>query len=116
MGLKVIWVIALSLLLSANVSRADVQLPALVGSGMVLQRDAKIQIWGWADPREEVRIDFQGQYVRVRADRNGRWSTSLGPYPAGGPYDMTVAGKNRLTLKDILIGDVWLASGQSNME
>ncbi|MEY3136442.1 MAG: hypothetical protein RL580_174 [Pseudomonadota bacterium] len=116
MGLKVLWVIALSLLLSVNVSRADVQLPALVGSGMVLQRDAKIQIWGWADPREEVRIEFQGQYVRVRADRNGRWSTSLGPYPAGGPYDMTVAGKNRLTLKDILIGDVWLASGQSNME
>jgi sialate O-acetylesterase len=110
-----LWLITVSLL-AANASRAEVQLPALVGSGMVLQRDAKIRIWGWADPREEVRIDFQGKHVKVSADQTGRWSTSLGPYPAGGPYDMTVAGRNSLTLQDILVGDVWLASGQSNME
>ena len=112
---KLLWLITVSLL-AANASRAEVQLPALVGSGMVLQRDAKIRIWGWADPREEVRIDFQGKHVKVSADQTGRWSTSLGPYPAGGPYEMTVAGRNSLTLQDILIGDVWLASGQSNME
>ncbi len=112
---KTLWIIAVSLL-GANAAWADVRLPELVGSGMVLQRDAKIQIWGWADPREEVRIDFQGKHIKVRADRKGRWSTSLGPYPAGGPHHMTVAGKNKLELQDILIGDVWLASGQSNME
>jgi len=83
---------------------------------MVLQRDAKIAIWGWADAGESVRIDFRGKRVTVRADQNGRWSASLGPFPAGGPYDMLVAGKNRLELHDILLGDVWLASGQSNME
>lgn len=66
-------------LLAANLARADVHLPALVGSGMVLQRDAKIRIWGWADPGEEVRIAFQGEHFKVRADQQGRWSTSLGP-------------------------------------
>lgn len=113
--LKTHWIIAVCLS-GADACRADVQLPALVGSGMVLQRDANIPIWGWADPGEEVRIAFQGGHFKVRADQQGRWSTSLGPYPAGGPYDMTVAGRNTLTLHDILIGDVWLASGQSNME
>jgi len=112
---KALWIIAVSLL-GADVAWSDVRLPDLVGSGMVLQRDAKIAIWGWADPREEVRIDFLGTHVKVRADQAGRWSTSLGPYPAGGPHSMTVTGKNTLTLQDILIGDVWLASGQSNME
>lgn len=113
--LKALWLIVL-VLLGAAAASADVQLPALVGSGMVLQRDAEIRIWGWADPREEVRIDFLGKQTRAKADQTGRWSVSMGPFPAGGPHTMTVAGKNTLTLEDILIGDVWLASGQSNME
>jgi sialate O-acetylesterase len=83
---------------------------------MVLQRDARITVWGSADPGEQVRIEFRGETATAQADRQGRWSGSLGPFPAGGPYEMVVAGRNRLTLHDILLGDVWLASGQSNME
>jgi sialate O-acetylesterase len=96
--------------------RADIKLPRLVGDHMVLQRDSKIAIWGWASPAESVRIDFHGKRATTRADQNGRWVTSLGPFPAGGPYDVVVAGKNRMVLHDVLLGDVWLASGQSNME
>src|SRR5690242_1636363 len=109
------WIASTGILLT-SLAWADVRLPRLVGDHMVLQRDAKIAIWGWADAGESVRIDFRGKRVTVRADQNGRWSASLGPFLAGGPYDMLVAGKNRLELHDILLGDVWLASGQSNME
>ena len=63
-----------------------------------------------------MRIDFQGGKVQTAADRHGRWSVSLGPYAAGGPYELTITGKNVIMLRDVLIGEVWLASGQSNME
>jgi sialate O-acetylesterase len=108
-------IVILGLRLVVSTAWADVRLPALVGNCMVLQRDAKIRLWGWADPGETIRIDFQSETNRARADREGKWSASVGPYVAGGPYDMVVAGKNVLVLHDILIGDVWLASGQSNM-
>src|SRR2546427_8357758 len=108
-------IVILGLRLVVSTAWADVRLPALVGNCMVLQRDAKIRLWGWADPGETIRIDFQSETIRARSDREGKWSASIGPYVAGGPYDMVVAGKNVLVLHDILIGDVWLASGQSNM-
>lgn len=95
---------------------ADVRVPRLVDDHMVLQRDSRVVLWGWADPGEKVQIAFHGRIVTTRTDRNGRWTTSLGPFAAGGPYDMVVAGKNRLVLHDVLLGDVWVASGQSNME
>jgi sialate O-acetylesterase len=95
---------------------AAVRLPAIIGDGMVLQRDSKISIWGLADPGEQVAIAFLGKSFKTKADGAGRWSVSLGPYPAGGPYEMAIVGKNSVRLKDILMGDVWLASGQSNME
>jgi sialate O-acetylesterase len=95
---------------------AEVRLPAVIGDEMVLQRDSRIRVWGWADPGEAVAIAFQGDSVKTKADRSGHWSASLGPYPAGGPYEMSIVGKNSLRLRDILVGDVWLASGQSNME
>ncbi|MEP7247673.1 MAG: sialate O-acetylesterase [Gammaproteobacteria bacterium] len=99
-----------------SVAAAEVRLPALISSGMVVQRDAPITLWGWADAGERIRITFRDEERSVRADRSGRWLVRLGPRPAGGPYEMTIAGANRVTLNDILIGDVWLASGQSNME
>jgi sialate O-acetylesterase len=99
-----------------NLAQADVRLPKLVGDGMVLQRDARVVLWGWANPSERVKIAFNGVRVSTTANSRGGWSTTIGPFPAGGPYDMTVKGKNSLELHDILIGDVWLASGQSNME
>ena len=97
-------------------SWADVRLPGLVGDHMVLQRDAKLTVWGWAAPGEKIRIQVLSQHITTRADREGQWSASMGPFTAGGPYDMTVSGKNTVVLHDVLVGDVWLASGQSNME
>lgn len=99
-----------------GVASADIRLPRLVSSGMVLQREAAVGIWGWADPGESVRVGFQGKKFQVKADSTGRWSISMGPYSAGGPYEMEITGKNSISLHDILVGDVWLASGQSNME
>lgn len=112
---KAFWV-AVTAIVTASAAQADVRLPSLVGSGMVLQRDAKIALWGQSDPGERIRIKFRDKVTTFASNRDGRWSISLGPYPAGGPYEMTIQGKNTLVLHDVFIGDVWLASGQSNME
>ncbi|WP_407402878.1 sialate O-acetylesterase [Chryseobacterium sp.] len=92
---------------------AKIKLPALVSDGMVLQRDQKIKIWGKADSKERVFVQFQNKKYHTIADINGNWQILLPSHKAGGPYTMTI---NEITLKDILVGDVWLASGQSNME
>lgn len=83
---------------------------------MVLQRDSPLKIWGWADPGEHVQIDFIEKSYRIQADENGDWLLELNPLPHGGPYQMLLKGQNEIVLENILIGDVWLASGQSNME
>lgn len=95
---------------------ADIRLPKLVGSNMVLQRDLPIHIWGWADPGEKITITFNGKDYRATADAEGNWETTLKKMKAGGPYEMVLAGNNRITLENILIGDVWVCSGQSNMQ
>ena len=95
---------------------ADVRLPRLVSDHMILQRDAKVPIWGWANPGEEIRIGIAGQSAHTRADHLGQWSAVIGPLSAGGPYDLTVSASNTIHLHDVLVGDVWVASGQSNME
>jgi len=94
---------------------AQIRLPRLVRDSMVLQRDAYINVWGWASRRERISIQFKGHSYRTTADSNGNWLIRLAPAPAGGPYTMDIIGKNKITLRDILIGDVWLCSGQSNM-
>jgi len=95
---------------------AEVRLPALVGNNMVLQRDQKVRIWGWASADEEVTVEFNGQTQKTKTDKDGNWSVFLKSMKAGGPYDMIITGQNKITLKNILIGEVWVASGQSNME
>ena len=95
---------------------ADVRLPHVIGSHMVLQRDMPLPIWGWADAGEEVTVKIADRRATTTADDQGRWKVRLKPLPAGGPFDMTVAGKNTITLTDILIGEVWVGSGQSNMQ
>jgi sialate O-acetylesterase len=102
--------------LGSDPGRADIQLPALIADHMVLQRDARVVLWGWADPGERVQIEFHGRVSEARTERNGHWSASVGPFSAGGPFDLVVTGLNRLVIRDVLIGDVWLVSGQSNME
>ena len=97
-------------------AEAVVRLPAMISDHSVLQREAPIHIWGWADPGEGVTVSFHAQKVAATADRLGKWSVSLMPEHAGGPYTLTVAGANTLSVNDVLVGDVWFASGQSNME
>lgn len=109
--------VGLLLWLAAPTAHATVRLPSLVGSHMVLQRDKPLPVWGWAAPGETVRVTFRGQTYQAPApDATGRWQVTLPATAAGGPYQLTVKGQNTLVLQDVLVGDVWLASGQSNMQ
>ena len=108
-------VMTLSVLSSTTVLAA-IRLPKLVGDNMVLQRDVPLKIWGWANVGELVNVDFQGQHAATKTNDKGEWAVTLSAQHAGGPFTMTIAGENTLTLNNILIGDVWLASGQSNMQ
>lgn len=100
--------------LSSLVS-ANIKLPHIITGEMVLQRDKPIPIWGWAEPGEQVAVKFAGHQVKTQADAKGDWILTLPATKAGGPYKMTVSGSNTIELSDILIGEVWVCSGQSNM-
>jgi sialate O-acetylesterase len=110
----------LSLLLAALTAvsvHADVSLPKIFSDHMVLQREATIPVWGWADAGEKITVSFNGATASTKADKTGRWTISLKAMSHGGPYEMKVSGKkNTITFKNVLIGDVWIGSGQSNME
>ncbi len=95
---------------------ADVRLPSMIGDNMLIQRDMDITLRGWADPGERVKITFAGENVTVKADRKGTWKTTLSPMNAGGPYEIIFKGKNTIRVENVLIGELWLCSGQSNME
>ena len=82
---------------------------------MVLQRDTKLKIWGWAKAGEKIAINFKGKTYKTVTDASGTWQMELPPMPSGGPFTMNIAGSSKITLTDILIGDVWFCSGQSNM-
>jgi sialate O-acetylesterase len=110
-------VLTLTFVFSGVIS-ADVQLPSVIGDNMVLQQGMAVPIWGWADPCEQILITYAPSSIifRATADANGRWETKIGPFTAGGTYEINIAGKNTITLKNILAGEVWVCSGQSNME
>ncbi len=109
------WVLPGLLLGSALLVRADIKLHGLFSDNMVLQRDVSVPVWGWADEGEQVTVQFRQRTVRTVA-RGGKWMVRLGKLPAGGPNDLKVSGKNTLMLRNVLVGEVWMASGQSNME
>ena len=108
----------LALALLATHASAEVRLPAVFADHMVLQRDTAVAVWGWADPGEEVRIQssWSDAALSTTAGEDGRWSASLPTGPAGGPHTLTIEGTNRIELTDVLLGEVWICSGQSNME
>ena len=96
---------------------AVVKLPAYISDNMMIQRDAPVKLFGWADGGETITIALNGQTVKVKADKSGVWNARLKAMPHGGPYVMSVKGKmNEITICNILIGDIWVCSGQSNME
>jgi sialate O-acetylesterase len=97
-------------------AQAEIKLPSLVSDGMVLQQGLKLKIWGNADPGERISVSFDGAKGSTATDNSGKWMVQLGPFTAGGPYTMTIVGKNTITLHDVLVGEVWICSGQSNME
>ncbi len=108
--------VALFSIASPTCGLADVTLPTILSDRMVLQRDMPVPIWGWAEPNEEVTVVIAGQTHSTQTDENGNWRVTLDPLSLGEPLSLVVEGKNRLQVNDILIGEVWLCSGQSNMQ
>lgn len=106
----------LLLIFVLNPTIANVVMPHIFGDNMVVQRNIPIPVWGWAENGEKITITFHDQVFKTKADLNGNWKIVLKPEVAGGPYEMSVVGKNKIIIKNILVGEVWLCSGQSNME
>jgi len=106
-----------AIIISTLISKADVRIADIFSDNMVLQRDINLKVWGTADPGEKLYVSFNGQKQRTKADKKGKWSVIFKPMKAEGePLNMTIHGKNEIVLKNILIGDVWICSGQSNMQ
>lgn len=99
--------------LVSSIEAANIRLPKLISDCMVLQRDVDLKIWGWADAGTKITVRFKGNYYETEADKNGEWHVILPPQQAGGPYLLEV---NEIIIRDVLVGDVWLCSGQSNQE
>lgn len=123
MNLRSLFLLAV---LSCTIAPAQVTLPKILSSHMVVQRDLPVHVWGMATPGQDVRVSFRGETRSAKAGKLGRWSVFLSPGPAGGPFQLTVQGTaataggdaalaQATTLDDVLVGDVWVASGQSNM-
>ncbi len=105
----------LLLLFAWSATFGEVKLPRLVSDGMVLQRNAPVRIWGWASDGEKITVHFLDSTYTTSANKNGEWEVTLPQMKAGGPYVMRIDGNNSITINDIVIGDVWVCSGQSNM-
>ena len=108
-------IMLLPLLIVGSIN-AQVKLPTFFSDNMVLQQGIEIPVWGWASPGEKVTVNFDKKSVSTKADKTGKWSVKLNDMDYGGPYTMTVKGKDLHTLVNIMIGEVWVCSGQSNME
>ncbi|MGC8784903.1 MAG: sialate O-acetylesterase [Armatimonadota bacterium] len=112
-----VWIYAVGCWMLLAVSAvADVRLARIFSDHAVLQQRKLVPVWGTADPGEKVTVEFRGQKVSTVANDNGEWRVTLKPMPAGGPFQMTVRGNNTIVLDDVLVGEVWICSGQSNME
>lgn len=111
--LRLIFIFCMSVILGTASLSAKIRLPKLVSDRMVLQRNTELKIWGWCGQDERVTVRFQGKYYDSKPDVEGKWFVTLPPQQAGGPFIMEI---NEIIIRDILIGDVWLCSGQSNQE
>ncbi len=107
--------LVLALASFASPSIAEVRLPAIISDHMVLQNGVSAPIWGWASPDEMVTVRIGGQSIETKAGADGKWRANLAALPPGGPHILTIGGTNQIEIKDVLVGEVWLGSGQSNM-
>jgi sialate O-acetylesterase len=116
--LKPTLLVLILVLVGVGAAVADIKLPAIIGDNMVLQQGGKVAIWGWAEPGEEVMVGVSWRSMKwaVKADKDGKWSFRLNPPKGDGPFEMTFSGKNSITIRNILVGEVWVCSGQSNMQ
>ena len=102
-------------LLLSQYSIAEVRVPALFSDHMVLQHEIDVPVWGWADPGEKVSVKIGDSAAETIANPEGKWKVRIGPLKAGGPFEMVISGSNTIRITDILVGEVWVCSGQSNM-
>ena len=109
-------VIGLCAALAAGVARGDVTLPSLISDNMVLQERSNINVWGKADPGETVTVQMGPDSAQTSAGPDGNWGVKLDGLKSGGPYDLTVSGKNSVTVHNVAVGEVWVCAGESNME
>src|SRR5690554_1841711 len=108
---------SLLVLIVAAQAHANIELPWLLSDGAVLQRNEPIPIWGSAPANSTLKVTFAGESREVKADSGGHWQTFFSPRKAGGPYQLDISSENySRTVHDLLLGDVWVCSGQSNME
>ena len=108
-------IIVAALCASASAAYADVTMSQMFSDNMVLQRNMKVPVWGQAKPGEKVTVAIAGKQAVAKANAKGEWMAKLGPLTAGGPYTLSVTGLNKITLTNVLVGEVWICSGQSNM-
>ena len=109
--------LAISLSLLAPLHAAALELASPFTEHMVLQRDMKVPVWGWGEPGKSVEVSVADQSAKTTVNKNGSWKLDLGPLKAGGPYKFTVAsGGEKISFSDVLAGEVWICSGQSNMD
>ncbi|HEY4936988.1 MAG TPA: sialate O-acetylesterase, partial [Puia sp.] len=113
--MKYVIAACLYMVLSHHVN-ADIRLPRIIRDSMVLQRNTAIRVWGWASKAEKISVKLNGKTHLAITGDDGKWLMQLPPMQAGGPYTMEITGGNKIVLHDILIGDVWICAGQSNME
>ncbi|MFT7642764.1 MAG: sialate O-acetylesterase [Pirellulaceae bacterium] len=111
----IIALVVTELIMSGGIVQADITLPSMIGNHMVLQRDAKVPIWGWAKPGERISVVIDRQRHATTAGGDGSWRVDLTPLQVGEPRKMRITGNNEIELTDILVGEVWVCSGQSNM-
>lgn len=98
-----------------GIAQADIRLPAVFSDNMILQREMKVPVWGWADPGENIVVELGGHVAATFAGDDGKWKLYIGPLDAGGPFELKISGKNTILVKNVLVGEVWICSGQSNM-
>jgi len=107
-----VWCLALA----ASPLAAETRPAGIFGDNMVLQCGVKAPIWGTADAGQQVTVALGTHRAEATAGQDGKWLARLGPLPAGGPFEMTITGKNTVTCKNVMVGEVWVCSGQSNMQ
>ena len=116
---KQLLIAALLVILSANIATAKIVLPSVISDNMVLQQNAVAAIWGWGDAGENLKIVAgwnNADTIKVKAGNDAKWSANLKTVAAGGPYSIQIFGSSKIELKNVMLGEVWMCSGQSNME